>query len=94
MTIETEDYATKILMESGKKIRHDNGWRPFHTDFINNDELQGYHVTYVNGIDDPHNSSEAISDRLEQQRIRTLREKLEDDSISFSQLKDLLRTRL
>ena len=92
MTIEIIDYTTRFLMEQGKTLKNSQGLRPLHTDFINNDELQGFHVTYVNGIDDPENSAEAIAKRAEFARLKTLRAKLENDTISFPELKDLLRS--
>lgn len=91
MTIETEDYLTRTTMRRAKEIRTSIGWRSLHTDFINNDESQGYRVTYVNGSDDPDNSPEADQRRLEVQRQKLLRKKLEDNTISFVELKEFLR---
>ena len=55
MTKETIDYPTRDLMKQGKSQKHLQGFRPLHTDFINNDESQGYRVTFANGPDDPDN---------------------------------------
>ncbi len=98
MTIETEDYTTKALMKTGKATRHSNDWRPLHTDLINNDESQGYHVTYVNGIDDPDRTPEAIAKRLEQktknERVDILKTKLKNRTISQPELLELLESLL
>lgn len=88
--IETEDYTTRTLMKSGKRQRHANGWRSLHTDFINNKESDGYHVTFVNGLDDPDNSPDADQRRLEFQRQKVLREKLKNKSITFPELIEYL----
>lgn len=90
MTIETEDYITRDLMKQGKKIRHSNGWRSLHTDFINNNESQGYHVTFVNGSDDSDNSPEADQRRTEFQRQKVLREKLRNRTMTFPELMEML----
>ncbi len=55
MTKKTIDFQTRSLMKIGKISQHNLGLRPLHTDFINNDESQGYHVTFVSGSDDPTN---------------------------------------
>jgi len=55
MTEEIIDYPTRDLMKQGKILKHPQGFRPLHTDFINNDESQGYRVTFVDGPDDPDN---------------------------------------
>jgi len=94
MTIETEDYATIPEMKRGKNNRLRNGWRSFHTDFINNKESDGYHVTFVNGRDDPDKTPQADQDRLDFQRQKALKEKLMNDTISDSELRELLRARL
>jgi len=98
MTIETEDYATKILMESGKQRRHNNGWRSLHTDFINNKESDGYHVTYVNGLDNPDNDPTVIAqrtqERLDRIRIEELRVKIRNDSITQRELVEYMRLTL
>ena len=86
MTIETEDYATRILMKSGKQRRLNNGWRSLHTDFINNTERDGYHVTFVNGLDDPDNDPVIIAERDQQKldsiRINELKVKLRNNTIT------------
>jgi len=94
MTIETENYPTRTIMETAKTIRNSNGWRSLHTDFINNKESDGYHVTFVNGSDDPHNSPEAITERetkkIERDRTQKLKEKLKNRTISQPELLELL----
>ena len=94
MTIQFEDYLTRELMKQGMKIRHNNGWVPLHTDFINNKELDGFHVTFVNGSDDPANSSKAIQQRQEMLRQKELKEKLKNRTISQPELLELLEKTL
>ena len=94
MTIETEDYVTKKIMNREKSFRNSNRWRVLHTDFINNDESQGYHVTYVDGTDDPDNSAHSIQKRLDFQRLKELQSKLQDDTITDTELRELLRKKL
>ena len=94
MTIQFEDYATRDLMKQGKKIRNDNGWYGLHTDFINNKEADGFHVTFVNGSDDPENSPEGIQKRTEFLREKELREKLRNRTLSQPELYELLEALL
>jgi len=56
LTIKTIDYATRTELRSGILQEQSKGWRELHTDFINNNEADGFHVTYVNGTDDPANT--------------------------------------
>lgn len=71
--------------------RHRDGWRPIQTDFINNQ----YKVTFVNGSDDPDNSPSSVAKRNKrksnQQKLNLLLSKLENDSITFSEVKEFLR---
>lgn len=94
MTIETEDYTTRTAIKIAKDIRTSNGWRSLHTDFINNDKSQGYRVTYVNEIDDPDKTPEVIAQReaqkIEQERIIELKQKIKDRTISQLELLELL----
>ncbi len=90
MTKEIINYLTRDLMKQGKILKHSQGLRPLHTDFINNDESQGYRVTFVDGTDDPNNSPEAIQRELEFQRQKILREKLKNRTISQPELLELL----
>ena len=96
MTIETEDYQTRALMKIEKENRNRNGWRALHTDFINNKELDGYHVTFVNGLDDPDNAPDVVAkreaQRLENIREEELRDKLKNRTISQPELLELLET--
>ena len=91
MTIEFEDYHTRKIMKKAKDVRVSNGWRSLHTDFINNKESDGFHVTFVNGIDDPSNSPEAIQQRAEAALLELLLDKLKNDTITPSQLRVLMR---
>jgi len=53
MTTKTIHYRTKPLMRAGKIEEARNGFRAINTDFTNNDEKNGYDVTYDNRIDVP-----------------------------------------
>lgn len=94
MTIETEDYQTRDLMKQGKRRRNQNGWRSLHTDFVNNVESDGYHVTFVNGSDDPDNSPEADQRKPDFQRQKELSQKLKDRTITQTELLELLEKKL
>ena len=90
MTIETEDYLTRDTMKTAKAIRVSNGWRSLHTDFIKNDESQGYHVTYVNGLDDPTPPPD-----LDRERAIELSNKLETDgSLTIPELNEFVKLKL
>jgi len=84
MTIETEFYFTRKLMKKGKKQRHLNQWRPLHTDFIN----KRFKVTYVNGSDNPQQTE---SQKAEFILTELLLGKLQNDTITQSQLRTLIR---
>lgn len=59
---------------------------------IHNDIIDGkIRVTFVNGDDDPNNSPEAQNRRIVFERKKELSTKLEDDSITFDELKEYLR---
>ena len=99
MTIQFEDYFTQDLMNQGKKTRHDNGWVPLHTDFINNKESDGYHVTFVNGLDDPDNDpilvAERVAQKIERDRVQELSTKFEiDGTLSQTELMEFLKLKL
>ena len=51
MTQKIIHYANKSLMEAEKITEARLGFRAIHTDFTNNDERNGYDVTYDNRID-------------------------------------------
>ena len=53
MTTKTIHYDTRTLMESGKITEASNGFRATHTDFTNNNERDGFDVTYDDRIDVP-----------------------------------------
>jgi len=91
MTIETVDYPTRKVMKRGKLARFRGDWRPLHTEFINNNELDGFHVTYVNGSDDPDNSDEAKENRLQLRLQKLLIQSIENDTITFNDYKMLMR---
>jgi len=85
--IETEDYKNRKVMSRGKAVRTGNGWRALHTDFINN----LYHVTFVIGSDDPHNSDESKDRQSKFELEKLLIVTLQNDTMTFSDLKMLLR---
>lgn len=82
-------------MKQEEKIRNENGWISLHTDFINNDELQGYRVTFVNGQDDPNNDPILVVKRREEEenilRTKELTVKLNDDTITNIEIREFLK---
>jgi len=92
------DYPTRFFMKAGKKDKHSQGLRSLHTDFINNDESQGYRVTFVDGIDDPNNEPKALAEseknHTRKKRTRDLTQKLDDDTITDKEVMELSRLRL
>jgi len=89
--IETRTYPTRKVLKRQRKLMNQQGFRTLHEDFINNDESQGYKVTFVNGRDDPNNSDEQkerdLQFRLEKLLVRTI----ENDTITFNDFKMLMR---
>jgi len=85
--IETEIYPTRKVMKREKAKRILNNWRSLHTDFINNK----FHVTFVNGSDNPDNSDEAKDSRLKHKLTKLLVRTIENDTITFNDLKMLMR---
>ncbi len=69
-----------------KKNRHGE-WYSLHTDFID----EKIRVTFVNGTDDPANSEEQAQINLTFQRLKELSLKLQDNTITFEELKELMR---
>jgi len=98
LTKEIIDYQTKAELKQGYALKNSQGMRSLHTDFINNDESQGYRVTFVDGLDDPHNAPELVEQRrlqkIDNDRKINLKEKLKNDSISMPELRELLRLSL
>ena len=94
MTKETIDYPTRDLMKQGKSQKHSQGFRPLHTNFINNDESQGYRVTFVDGPDDPDNALELVakreSEELTRSRNKELKEKAKNKSLTKDERDELL----
>ena len=78
------DTLEQVQEESKKRI---GVYRSLHTDFIDG----RFKVTFVNGDDDPANSPKQID--VEQQRLEELKKKLQDDTITFDELKEYLRSR-
>ena len=85
MTSQIVNYTDKTSMKADKAVKVAQGFRAIHTDFINNKESDGFQVTYDNTIDPPDSILE---------RTVILEKKLNNDIISFNELKELLRLRL
>lgn len=94
MTLEIIDYPTRDLMKTGKTLKHSQGFRSLHTDFINNDESDGYRVTFVNGLDDPNNDPilvrKRLDDKLKRERDAELKQKAKDKDLSKTESDELL----
>lgn len=82
MTTKTIHYNTRAQMEAGKALEVSNGFRALHTDFTNNNQAQGFDVFFDDTPDpiDPNFLRKNILD-----------ERLQNDIISFNELKELLR---
>lgn len=71
----------------GIKSKNKDGFRPLHHDLINDK----WKITFVKGVDDPSNFQQSINNRTKAIRMQELNNKLRDDSITFNELKELLR---
>jgi len=91
MTVQIEFYPTRKVMKRDKKIMNLAGFRPLHTDFIDNDESKGYRVTFVNGSDDPNSSEDVREDRLRFKLRKLLIKTIENNTIDWNDYKILLR---
>ncbi len=80
MTIRIIDYQTRQQMKNGHELQNRQGFRTKHIDFINNDESQGYHVTYTN-------DAEIISNAREYE----LSKKIRDSSLTLSEINEWIR---
>ena len=95
MTKEIKEYSSREEMKQGKVLKHSQGLRPLHTDFINNDESQGYRVTFVDGSDDPNNAPELVAQRAQDKTNRLRKEELQNKSdITLPEMQELLRLSL
>ncbi len=83
MTTKTIHYDTRPEMVTGKAAEATNGFRALHTDFTNNDQAQGFDVFFDDAPGPPITPDE--------QRRQDLSAKLKNDTISFPELKELLR---
>ena len=92
--IETEIYNTLTEANQAKlrsDTRHQNGFRPLHTNFINGK----YEVTFVNGLDDPHNDSVLVAQRAQEQTNRLRKEELNNKAVlTIPEMRELLRLSL
>ena len=95
MTKETKDYQTREEMNQGKTLFIAQGMRSLHTDFINNDEKQGYRITWVNGLDDPNNAPQLVAKREQEETNQLRKEELQNKSnITLPEMQELLRLSL
>ena len=82
-------------MKIGKTIFNGQGLRSLHTDFINNDEKQGYRVTFVDGVDDPNNAPELVAKREQEKTNRLRKEELQNKpNITLPEMQELMRLSL
>jgi len=86
MTKEIVTFNSLVEAKAEKKKRA-GIWRPLHTDLIDNK----WKVTFVNGDDDPSNSEKSLQNTVKLARKQELQIKLDDDTITFSELKEYLR---
>tara|TARA_R110000751_G_C13573120_1_gene458870 strand:+ start:377 stop:655 length:279 start_codon:yes stop_codon:yes gene_type:complete len=86
MTIEIIFFNSNEEAKIDKRKRR-GVWRPLETITVDNK----IKVTFVNGIDDPDNSDEYKQKQIKFKRKKTLNSKLQDDSITFNELKELMR---
>lgn len=95
MTKVVKEYPTKDLMNQDKTIFNAQGLTTLHIDFINNNQADGYRVTFVSGKDDPNNTPERIAERtkqeLERTKIELLKQKAKDKDLSKDELDELLQ---
>jgi len=87
MTVEIENYPTRKVMKRGKTRMNQLGFRTLHIDSINN----GFRVTFVNGSDDPDNSDKTRERGLQFKLKKLLITTIENDTITFSDFKMLMR---
>jgi len=92
MTKQIIDYPTRDLMKIGKTSFNALGSRVLHTDFVNNDESQGYRVTFVDGIDDPNNDPARVAERAQVETNRLRKDELNNKPVlSIPEMRELLR---
>ena len=95
MTKEIIYYPTRDEMKIGENTFNAQGMRSLHTNFKNNDEKQGYRVTFVDGLDDPNNAPELVvqreADKIEQIRTDELLVKIDESTINPDEIKEFLK---
>ena len=95
MTKEIINYQTKAELKAGYTLKNNQGLRPLHTDFIDNDESKGYRVTFVNGLDDPNNAPELVAQRTQEKTNQLRKEELQNKpNITLPEMQELLRLSL
>lgn len=87
------EYSTREEYKIDSKLKNKNGFRVLHHDFINNDESQGHHVTFVKGVDDPSNAPELVTqreqDKTKRRRIQTLDAKVDAGTATLADLTEI-----
>ena len=95
MTIEIKEYLTEQLYIEDSKIMNQQGLRVLHPDFIDNDKSKGYRITYVDGLDDPHNSPDVVEERrlekIDSDRIKLLKEKKRNNTLSQQDKDEIIK---
>lgn len=86
--IDIQEFDNRDEADLEKKKRHGT-WDTIHTDYINGK----IKVTFVNGDDDPQNSPEVLEEEARMQTLNALNQKLQDNSITFDELKEYMRLR-
>lgn len=82
-------------MKQGETTFNAQGFRSLHTDFINNDESQGYRVTFVDGTDDPNNDPALVAKRAQEQTNRLRKDELENKPVlTIPEMRELLKLSL
>ena len=95
MTKEIIDYPTIEAYKADSIIKNKDGFRVLHPDFINNDESQGYRITWVKGLDDPNNAPELVEQREQEKTNRQRKEELNNkDVLTIPEMRELLRLSL
>ena len=95
MSKKIKDYQTRDEMKQAKTSFNAQGMRSLHIDFINNDEKQGYRVTFVDGPDDPNNTPELVAQREQEKTNRLRKEELQNKpNITLPEMQELLKLSL
>ena len=95
MTKEIIDYPTREAFKADSIIKNKDGFRVLHHHFVNNDESKGHRITWVKGVDDPHNAPKLVEQRVQEQTNRLRKEQLQNKpNITLPEMQELLRLSL